>query len=553
MKTYVSIEALESRIAPAGLVMATYDAVTRELVLTGDDASNAVAIHQTGPTTWRVEGREDAGFLNTSINVAGDERFEVGPIAKLTVELRGGDDSLDLINLRSLKSLAVDMGPGADSVETLGLAVKGGATFNTGAGIDIVQLDGLAASVGGNLEINDSADGLTFFFDAASSSVGGRVIFTGSAGPDVLTMATDTNLKIGRDIVFTGNGGFDRLEFGSQGTVSIGRDAQGRSIVYEGGSSLDRLAIGSSKVTLLGSVEMNGAGGNDMLDLDGGIVSIGRSLAGVSVSLTGSAGIDEIDVKGSSFTAAGRVRFDGGTEADRLDISGAHRLVLKAGVSFDGGAGADVLDIGADSLAISGGVTFNGGDDPDTATIDADGLITGAVVLNPGAAAVGTQGVEVTSRSGLPGSLKLNGPLTIDSTAASSSSVDRVKLTNLSLSGPLSMLLSDGGSSVDIDNLSAGGAVSIETRGGNDTVEIERDATFGASLFRKLATIMLGGGDDTLLIGKGSKNNRVLFMANITADGGIGDDSRNDIGADNKYGPAATYSESAFETLVPTV
>ena len=65
--------------------------------------------------------------------------------------------------------------------------------------------------------------------------------------------------------------------------------------------------------------------------------------------------------------------------------------------------------------------------------------------------------------------------------------------------------------------------------------------------------IMLGGGDDTLLIGKGSKNNRVLFMANITADGGIGDDSRNDIGADNKYGPAATYSESAFETLVPTV
>lgn len=533
--------------------MATYDPLTRELVLTGDDASNEVAIFQTGPATWRVEGREDAGFVNTSINVSGDERFEIGPIAKLTVDLRGGDDSLDLINLRSLKSLTVDMGAGADSVETLGLTVKGGAIFNTGAGIDVVQLDGLVASISGNLEITDSADGLTFFFDAASSGVGGRVVFTGSAGPDVLTMATDTNLKIGREIVFTGGGGFDRLEFGSQGTVAIGRDTQGRSIIYEGGSSLDRLAIGSSKVTLLGSVEMNGAGANDMLDLDGGIVSIGRSLAGISVSLTGSAGIDEIDIKGSSFTAAGRVRFDGGTEADRLDLSGAHRLALKAGVSFDGGAGADVLDIGADILAIAGGVTFNGGDDPDSATIDADGLITGAVVLNPGAAAVGTQSVEVTSRSGMPGSLKLGGPLTVDSTLASSSSVDRVKLTNVNLTGSLTLLLSNGGSSVDIDNLNAGGTVSIETRGGNDTVEIERDATFGASLFRKLATIMLGEGDDTLLIGKSSKNNRVLFNANITADGGNGSDSRNDIDADNKYGPAAAYVESAFETLIPTI
>ncbi len=550
MKYRNSIESLESRIAPAGLVLATYNAVTRELTITGDDSNNSVTVFQTGPTSWRVEGNEDAALVNTSINVAGEERFEIGAIAKLTVQLAGGNDVLELVNLRSLKSLSVDTGAGNDVVETMGLVVKGNATFSMGTGLDAVDLDGLVAAVSGNLSVMDGGDGLTFTFGAASSTVGGAVQFTGGAGADALLMATDTNLKIGRQVEFIGNGGLDRLEFGNQGAVSIGRDALGRSVIYQGGSAADRIGIGSSKVALLGSVEMTGMGGNDTLDIDGGLVSVGRSVAGVSVFLDGGQGADQIDLQGASFSALGQVYLDGGTEADKLDLTGIHRLVLKAGLRVGGGAGADLLDISAESLAVTGNVQFDGGDDADTAIIKGDGTITGSVSLILGAAASGIQSADIRSRSGLPGSLKISGAVVVDATLAAATTLDFAKLTNIKVGGVVSLLMGDGASFLDIDNLVVGGAFSIDTRGGNDDVQIERDATFGTSLFRKLATIMLGGGSDTLFIGKDSKNNRVIFMGDVSADGGAGTDARNDINVDNQFGPGAAYTESAFETLV---
>ncbi len=544
------IESLESRIAPAGLVLATYNAVTRELTITGDDSNNSVAVFQTGPTSWRVEGKEDAALLKTSINIVGDERLEIGAIAKLTVQMAGGDDTVELVNLRTLKSLSVDTGAGVDVVETMGLVVKGNATFSMGTGVDVVDLDGLVASISGNLSVTDGGDGLTFTFGAANATVGGSVQFTGGAGADALLMATDTVLKIGKQVEFTGNGGLDRLEFGSQGTVSIGRDTLGRSVVYQGGSAADRIGIGSSKVSLLGSAEMIGAGGNDTLDIDGGLVSVGRSVAGVSVFLDGGQGTDQIDLQGSSFSALGQVYLDGGTEADKLDLTGVHRLVLKGGVRVDGGAGADLLDVSAESLAITGNVQFNGGDDADTAVIKGDGTIAGAVSLVLGAASSGVQSADIRSRSGLPGSLKISGAVTVDASLASATTLDFAKLTNIKVGGAVSLQMGDGGSFVDIDNLVVGGAFSIDTRNGNDDVQIERDATFGTSIFRKLATIMLGGGSDALFIGKDSKNNRVVFMDEISADGGAGSDSRNDIAVDNQFGPGAAYTESAFEVLV---
>jgi hypothetical protein len=360
-------------------------------------------------------------------------------------------------------------------------------------------------------------------------------------------------LKIGRQLEFNSNGGLDRLELGSQGTVSIGRDAQGRSVVYNGGAADDRISIGSSKVTLFGSVEMNGAGGNDILDIDGGIISVGRSTAGTSVLLNGAAGADQIDLAGSSFTAAGAVRLDGGSESDLLDITGIHRLVLKSGVLMDGGSGMDSFKISADSLAISGNVQFNGGDDGDTASLQGDGSVKGGVSLILGAATSGFQNAEVASRSGLPGGLKISGGVTVDSSAAFATTLDTVRLTNLGIGGAVSILTADGASNVDIDNLTVAGTLTIDTRGGADIVEIERDATFGTSLFRKLATIMLGSGTDSLFIGKDSKNNRALFMANLTADGGSGSsDTRNDIEVDNKFTPPASYTETGFENLVLT-
>ena len=51
-----SIETLESRIAPAGVVTAGYDAITKILTLTGDGVDNDASVFKTGPGTYRVVG-----------------------------------------------------------------------------------------------------------------------------------------------------------------------------------------------------------------------------------------------------------------------------------------------------------------------------------------------------------------------------------------------------------------------------------------------------------------------------------------------------------------
>ena len=558
MKHRAAIERLEARIAPAGIVLAVYDPGTRELTITGDDLDNKIAIFQTSEDTWRVEGRgtpdpadPENETIDTSINEDGETLFDVGVIARLNIVMAGGNDRAEIANLFYLTALNVDLGAGDDTFKTEGFRVKGNADISTGAGVDVVEFDGLLGKITGDLGIIDSADGLTFEFRAERACIGGGVAFTGSSAKDILTMTTDTMLRIGKQIDFTANGGNDRLVFGSEGTVAIGRDGLGRSVIYHGGDGNDRIAIDTSIVTLRGSVEMTGGAGDDTLDLDGLRVSIGKSLAGISAQLTGDAGRDQVDLQGSTLIVAGLVQLDGGDGEDLLDLSSVHRLVLKGGTHFVGGAGFDEFKIGADDLRVTGDIFFDGGDDGDEAEIEANGIIDGNVSLHLSGASTGDQIAAVLARSGMRGGLEITGGLTVDA-ASDAAASDDVKCTSLRIGGPFNVQLGEGVSALDIDNLHVAGAVNIETRGGNDEVQIEGDGNFGISSFGRRTTIRLGAGDDILIVGEGSEDNLVRFLRNVTADGGDGTDTRNDIAADNELVGSATTVETAFEILLPS-
>ena len=558
MKHQTAIERLEARIAPAGIVLAVYDLGTHALTITGDDLDNKVAIFQTSETTWRVEGRgtpdpadPENETIDTSINEDGETLFDCGVIAKLNIVMGGGNDRAEITNLYDLTALDADLGAGDDTFKSEGFTVKGNATFTTGAGVDVVEFDGLLGKITGDLNITDSADGLTFEFRAERACIGGGVTFTGSSAKDVLTMTTDTMLKVGKQIDFTANGGNDRLVFGSEGTVSIGRDALGRSVIYHGGAGNDRIAIDTSIVTLRGSVEMTGGAGDDTLDLDGLRVSIGKSLAGVSAQLIGDAGRDQIDLQGSTLIVAGLVQLDGGDGEDLLDLSSVHRLVLKGGTHFTGGAAFDEFKIGADDLRVTGDIFFDGGDDGDEAEIEANGIINGNVSLHLSGAAAGDQIAAVLARSGMRGGLEINGGLTVDA-ASDAAASDDVKCTSLRIGGAFNVQLGEGVSALDIDNLHVAGAVTIETRGGDDDVQIEGDGNFGISTFGKRTTILLGAGDDLLVIGDGSEDNLVRFLRDVKADGGDGTDTHNDLRVNNELGGSATSMETAFEILLPS-
>lgn len=542
-----SLELLENRIAPAGLVLMEYNEKTGELILTGDDAPNAIEIFQVAPGTFRIEGKDDAGTLTkTSIGEDGNGATTIKKLTSLTINLGGGNDEVDLANLRSLKSLVVNTGIGNDSVKGYNVTSLGSVSFDTGAGSDGVKLSGLSTVIGRDLVINDSEGGLIFELGAASAKIGGQVLFAGGSGSDSLVTESATNLTIGKTLSFNGGlGGNNSIKFGNQGAISIGKSPLGQSILYTGGAGADSISIGANRVTIQGSVEMDGGGGADLLDLDGVTVSVGKSRAGISVLLAGGVGNDEIDIQGGSVKLAGSLTLDGGSDADFLDLSNLHMLTVGGAIELNGAAGADLLTLEAGILRLASSLKVLGGDDTDRVSIEADGYINGSVELLLGGAVTGVQDVEIRGLSGLTNSLKVQGGLKVDSAGAAAA--DRFRLTNVTIAKTSSMIFGDATSDVDIDNLSVAAPLTIDTRGGADNVRIERDAVYGSALFRQATTILLGEGDDVLQVGKDSSNNRVSVLASLTVDGGEGADSRNDIENSNQFGAAAFFTSGSFE------
>jgi hypothetical protein len=299
MRYLPALEPLESRIAPAGLVAVNYNATTGALTLTGDSAANAFDVIFVAPGVFRVLGQDDAGTLtDTFIGQAGDTAMTFAKVTSLTISAGEGNDAIRLFNLRTLQSLTADLGGGNDSLDTLNLGVKGSVSISSGTGNDALEFDGLSTSVGGNFTINDADGGVVAEFAAALNSIRGSLSLGGSNGNDSLLTAADARLKVGKEVNFNGGtGGTNILTFGNQGLIQIGRNLQGNSVIFTGGSGADRLSIGANTVLMAGAVVMQGGLGNDLLDLDGVRVSVGANADGTSVSLTGDAGADEIDIR----------------------------------------------------------------------------------------------------------------------------------------------------------------------------------------------------------------------------------------------------------------
>ena len=547
MTHYSFPELLENRIAPAGLVALSFDEATGELRLMGDDASNAFDVFRVAPDVYRVEGRNDVATLTeTSIGEPGNGGSTIGKVTRLIIESGGGDDKIELRNMATLTSLNVNTGSGNDSLRVFNLTLNGRATFDLESGNDRVRFSGLSTSIVGNLVINSTGSG-DVNFGAARSSVSGSVRFNGGVGSDSLTTSPETELFIGKGITFQGGGtGTNRIAFGDQGMITIGKNALGQSIVFQGGSGTDTISIGANTVLLNGSVEMDGGAGADLIDFDGVKVKVGKNLQGVSVSLIGGSGADEIDIQSSIVKIAGLISLNGGTEADVIDLTNIHRLVGAGAIAMDGGTGADRFEIEADLIRLLGSVKMLGGDDADYASIEADGSIGGGVKFLMGGANGGAQNVEIRGRSGLENALIIRSGLTVDATG-SAASTDVFRLTNVISEKATLLTFGDGVSDVDIDNLTTLGSLTIDTRNGNDDVRIERDAVYGVSRFAQAAAISLGEGNDLLRIGKNSKNNRLVVTVSLTADGGGGTDSRNDIQNANRFPGAARLIVSGFE------
>ena len=398
-----SIEPLESRIAPAGAVLTTYDPITGALAITGDGEANGVKISKTGSNAYRIEGVDTAGALPTTID--GEAFQDVGKITSISFDMGGGDDVVAMVDVKKLKSLDFAGGAGNDTFEAENLTTKGSVDLALGDGDDVARFTGIAAVIGGNLVTAPNAGGSRVEFLAESNTVHQLISLTGGDGNDGLFLGQDSALRAGRGVIFLGgSAGNDFVELDRGSVVALGKNpAEGLSLRFEGsGSDADRVLIGGQRANLLGGIRI--VGSNDTVNGDQFVIGartepgqiawagspstllkIGKNQDGVSVSVDGLAGDDSLSLEANSGILLGGLVYAAGegnnefrsAHSDKLTIGkiGGGLLVGRS-IHYTGGAGNDVLDLKTlQFMNLAGFVAVTAGDGENQLNVDAQNLL----------------------------------------------------------------------------------------------------------------------------------------------------------------------------------
>ena len=430
-----SLEILEDRIAPAGVVTVTTNAAG-EFVIDGDNADNQFSVFQTAPNTFRIEGL--TGTTLTVDGTAGLLSFDFTKLTKITASGNGGNDVFNLSNVSTLKSLAYDGGAGDDSLTAVNAGVKGNVDLSGGTGVDDFSFDGLTANISGNLKVTDGGGLLKLNLFAEKSVIGGSLTVVGSTGSEAITTTGGTlsigkgvnldagttlplafslghsgrttigKLATGESILATGEGGTlvamslgdftlaggvkvtggsttpDGLQINpSTHNVKIGKLSTGQSILMEAGGGGGIFGMGLSvnavTATFAGGIEYSNSGMETAMFLGNpnGRITIGKLPTGHSIKYTGSADSDKLITDVSSLVLSGGVEFIGGGGSNSISLNSVSgstkigKLPSGASLQYTGGSGTDSATLNVANLTLAGGIDFTGGDGSNSLTENA--------------------------------------------------------------------------------------------------------------------------------------------------------------------------------------
>lgn len=370
MKYRSSLELLESRIAPAGLVKVTVTAGV--LNLEGDAAANDLTIDTTYPGLLTITGNN--GTMISFANVTDVSAHVNVPVTALTGDLGADSDVLTLNYLNLTKGVTLTDSVGNNSFSFTDLRLGGDLSVTTGAGDDSISLVGniLTAKA---VKLN-AGDGTNQVFLNASDFNAASVTYTGGVGADTVTKNTVGEIAIAGPITLTMGAGANDVEFTAgtliaKGPVNIQHDT------HSTGTSTTNLSpyIAQYKSTLTISY------------VDGtNATTVGASYD-VSTSgllkITGGSGPDTITMNGGNINYAAAVNIAGGDGDDVITFAGSI-ATYGAGVSVTGGAGTNSLAVQPTSLAAKT-LTYVGGGDNDNVTMNGSAAgFSGLVSINLG-------------------------------------------------------------------------------------------------------------------------------------------------------------------------
>ncbi|MEK0448214.1 MAG: hypothetical protein RL088_482 [Verrucomicrobiota bacterium] len=396
---HTTIEALENRIAPAVLGVASIFVDASDLTVSLSAGTLKIAPKTAGVTSLdvTVELLPDGSLLIS--DSIGDSDLEdianlTGNVRNIQATLTAGDDRVKFLldsDYTVAGNISVTTGAGTDEVELIDGAIRGNLTI-LGKGDNNVQISG--GTVRGLLS-NTSVGGT--FKLAHGASVGA---LTASGATDFIVEGlVKGNATLSAK---TGNASFQ------VGGVANPAAAIGGNLTINAMDGADDIYLGN--VLVRGAFAANlGGGDNDTF------ISADTSILGVA-RITGRTGIDNVTLGTVGSVGPGIYGRLSLTLGDGANSFLGHSGLISGGLTYTGGAGVDTVDLGAGltlfgdaNIAVKNGAnvvsvgsfsslwkfTLAGGIDNDTVTLATvgAGYVNGSVNLGAGNDALTLSGV----------------------------------------------------------------------------------------------------------------------------------------------------------------
>lgn len=580
-----SLEALEPRLTPAGIV--TITVVGGVLTLTGDGLENNVKISSPSANIWQISdlNAEAEGNIPTTFRTVGREdatSMDFSTYAGLKVSLNGGNDKLDVIGLFTNGPVTIAGGDGDDDLYLSG-TINGAINIDGGNGNDDMGIIG--GIINNTVTIKGGTGDDTAFFGSGLYSRG--ITADLGTGSNDFTMLTDSTLNVFGNINFTAAGGAASTQdyyLGLKGGGIVGnvvlKTGAGAANYYFGRDTTDTLSIYGNltatgaagndtmllagKVTIGGGMNLNfGAGANFLANaLDTGDVNLLTFLGIGSLSYTGGAGNDTLFLDVPEFIVGGSVTTTMGAGINAFSLRSTIGAVIGGALTYVGGAADDILEIYGAELTVGGKLSYKGGGS--IAGNGAEGFDEVHIVTNYAAIGSvefigGSKGNDAfalgnTNQSGST-LITVLGNVVINTAAGNSV----VFLTDTYIQGNVShtsavafatganldifsvedsyiqgsLLINVGGSAsagISLNDSIFVSSVTLNTGAGDDFVYFDTNPTdqntesFRRSFFYGVVNVSLGAGNDTWIAGMDPFTENVgnTFYNKVKIDGGAG-------------------------------
>ncbi|HEV7402304.1 MAG TPA: hypothetical protein VGO11_05230 [Chthoniobacteraceae bacterium] len=492
MKYRSSLEALESRIAPAGLVKVTVTAGV--LNLEGDAAANDLTIEATYPGLIAITGNN--GTMISFANVTDVSAHVDVPVTALTGDLGADDDVLTVNYLNLSKGVTLTDSVGKNSFSFTDLRLGGDLSITTGGGDDSITLLGSTFTAKG-VKLNPG-DGANQTFLYASEINAASLTYTGGIDADAVTKNTQGEMAIAGPLSLNMGAGANDVEF-TAGTLVAKGAVNIQHGTHSTGTSITNLFpnIAQYKSTLTISY------------VDGTNTTVVSATYDVStvglLKITGGSGPDTVALNGGNVTYKAAVSIAGGGGDDTITLTGSN-VTYGSGVTVAGGAGTNSLTVQPTYLTAKT-LTYLGGSDNDTVTLNGNSAsFSGLVSVTLG------DGVNSFNNANYD---SLNGGLSV----TGGTGVDTVTLGGYLTAKSITLRLGDGADVLSHNGsyLSVSGMADYGMGDGANTI----NGYFYSANYYGGLKVTAGVGDDNL----GINAQNLTLAKGATLDGGLGANS----------------------------